>query len=185
MMKNRKYWYWLFLVYICVNSTFGQNSSHTFSIGPDNTRLEFRSKHFGVINVSGTFKSFSGQITITDDIITSGKISLNANSINTENSARDKSLRDKEFLDSHGYPIITVSFDKNDQATLISSLITIKERSVSIPVPYEISPTIKGTKSIKAHCNISRELFHLNFGSMDDLISDKIDVNVFVTLKNK
>lgn len=183
MTRNLKHW--LLLIYISINSTFGQNSGDTFSITPDNTKIEFKAKHFGVINVSGSFTSFSGEITISDDIVTSGKITIDVSSINTANNSRDRSLKDKEFLDADGYPFITVSFDKNSKSTLVSSLITIKEKSISIPISYELSTRNENMRSIQAHCNISRNLFNLNFGSMDDLISDKIDISVFVTLKAK
>ncbi len=183
MIKTLTCWLCLNIIFLC--SAVGQGKNEVFEITPENTTIEFKAKHFWVVNVSGTFKSFSGQITISDEVITDGKILLDVNSIYTANNSRDRSLRDKEFLDAKGHPQITVRFIKNNRPDLISSLVSIKRKTISIPISYELGTMTLGTRSIRASCEISREQFNLSFGNMDDLVSDKVKISAFVTLKAK
>lgn len=173
------------LIILFADSVQVQESSDTFALSPDNTKIEFIAKHFGVINVSGTFKSFQGQITMVNDIVSTAEITLTANSLTTNNNSRDRSLKDKEFLDPEGHPFIRVAFHNNTNQAIIESLVGIKGLINSVPINYETVKKGEETKIIKASCEISRKQFRLNLGSMDDLVSDKVEVAVFVTLKVK
>lgn len=166
-------------------SVKAQDSSDTYVLSPDNTKIEFNAKHFGVINVYGTFKSFRGQIFIVNEIVTTAEITLNVSSLTTNNSSRDKSLKGKEFLDLEGYPTVRVTFQNNTNPTIIESFVGIKGLINSVPINYETIDKDGETKMIKASCEISRKQFRLNLGSMDDLVSDKVAVTVFVTIKVK
>lgn len=166
-------------------SVNAQQSADTLLITPENTQIQFKAKHFGVLNVSGTFKSFSGWITIQNDIITSAQLKLKTNSIFTDNQSRDKSLKDEEFLNAIGHPNIYLGFTDNNSPDIIRSKLEIKNLSNNILIAYKVSAEIQGIKSIEASCQISRTLYSLDLGGMDDLVSDNIDVVVFVTSKVK
>ncbi|GAB5523207.1 MAG: hypothetical protein Roseis2KO_10790 [Roseivirga sp.] len=162
-----------------------QQGIDTLTITPDNTQIQFNAKHFGVLNVSGTFKSFSGWLIIQNDIIISAQLKLKTNSIFTDNHSRDKSLKAKEFLNAKGYPHINLGFTDNDHPAIIQAQLKIKRVSNIIPITYRLDPEIQGTQSIQANCKISRTLYSLDLGRMDDLVSDKIDVVVSITLITK
>ncbi len=162
-----------------------QESPDTLLITPDNTQIQFKAKHFGVINVSGTFKSFSGWLTIQNDIIISAQLKLETSSISTDNHSRDKSLKDEEFLNARGHPNIYLGFADNKSPKIIKSKLKIKHLSNIIPIAYEVHPEVQGIKSVEASCQISRALYSLDLGGMDDLVSDKINVIVFVSFKVK
>lgn len=177
--------YWPCLLMIIMHSLAGQDSTDTFLINPDNTKIEFKAKHFGVINVSGTFKAFQGQLQVRDNIIVSAKITLNVKSITTDNKSRDKSLKDEGFLDANGHPFITLDFENNHNLALIASQVKVKGTTKPVPIVYSVTQLNDTTRLIEANCEINRQLFLLDLGSMDDLVSDKIQVRVFITLKVK
>ncbi|MCE7996319.1 MAG: YceI family protein [Roseivirga sp.] len=177
--------YYALLTSFCTYSLKGQEINKTLILSPENTKIEFRAKHFGVINVSGTFKIFQGQLTVVNNIVTVARVNLNVNSLTTNNKSRDKSLKNKEFLNPEAYPTIWVDFQNNTNPAIIQSHIKIKGHTNTIPIRYQILDKNLDTKTIEATCEISREKFQLDLGSMDDLVSDKVEVAVFVTLKVK
>lgn len=177
--------YWLFLAIITQHAASCQQSADTLLVSPENTHIEFTAKHFGIVNVSGTFKSFSGWLTVQNDIIISGHITLSSNSIFTNSQSRDRNLRDDEFLETQVYPSIIISFTNNNSPTLIQSQVRIKWVSNLTPINYEISHATPQRNSIEANSQISRKQFNLDFGTMDDLVSDKIEVSVLVTFSTR
>lgn len=180
-----KHIYSLYLLLIITPFVTSQDNDDTFSINPNNTKIEFKAKHFGVINVSGTFKDFQGQLQVRDDIIVSAKISLNVKSITTHNNSRDKSLKHKEFLDAVSHPFITLYFQNNYSSALIESEVKVKAATNPVPINYKVSQINDTTGIIEANLEISRRDFLLDLGSMNELVSDKVQVTVLVVLKLK
>ena len=156
-----------------------------FAVDTTNTKIEFSAKHFGVLNVKGTFKKFSGSVEFENSVLKSGSIQLSASSISTGNQSRDRSLKNENFLDARTYPQITIHIYKsvdNSKAELIGR---IKDMQSIIPLEYTVQDTDNGTTIVKAGCTISRKSFDLEFGTMDDLVSDLIEVTAYISYKHK
>jgi polyisoprenoid-binding protein YceI len=170
----------LFLLF--TYSLKSQTDKGTFSISPANTKIEFSARHLGVLKVTGTFSAFGGYIVIKDNIIHSVKVSITAESIHTDNEFRDKSLKSEQFLDTHNYPIIEVTLNENKSSTVLNTQVTIKNIMATVPINYELMGNTHGKYKITGNCTLSRNRFLLDFGTMDDLISDSISIILSVSL---
>jgi polyisoprenoid-binding protein YceI len=73
----------------------------------------FRIKHQDVAYVLGRFDKFSGEVTLGATAAESSvRITLDANSVNTNNSGRDGHLRNQDFLDVKQFPEATFKSTK-------------------------------------------------------------------------
>jgi polyisoprenoid-binding protein YceI len=83
-------------------------ASGTWNLDPVHTVVGFSAKHLMVSKVRGSFKSFSGSITIGETPEESAvEVSIDAASIDTGASDRDNHLRSPDFLDVENFPTLT------------------------------------------------------------------------------
>jgi polyisoprenoid-binding protein YceI len=81
-------------------------------LDPEGSRAEFRVKHFwGAITVRGTLERMTGEAAIGPDGSVTGRISFNAESVNTKNKQRDKHLRSADFfhVEKHPQAVLTIT----------------------------------------------------------------------------
>jgi polyisoprenoid-binding protein YceI len=81
-------------------------------LDPEGSRAEFRVKHFwGAITVRGTLERMTGEATIGPDGSVTGRISFDAESLNTKNKQRDKHLRSADFfhVEKHPQAVLTIT----------------------------------------------------------------------------
>jgi polyisoprenoid-binding protein YceI len=81
-------------------------------LDPAGSRVEFHVRHFwGAITVHGTFGQVTGEGSVSEDGTITGKLTMDAASLDTRNKQRDKHLRSADFFDSdnHGEVVVTVS----------------------------------------------------------------------------
>jgi polyisoprenoid-binding protein YceI len=81
----------------------------TWQIDPDHASVEFKVRHLMVAWVKGSFTTVSGNVEIDDADLTAAqaRVSIDAASINTNNSKRDEHLRSEDFLAVADFPTIT------------------------------------------------------------------------------
>jgi polyisoprenoid-binding protein YceI len=80
----------------------------TWTIDPVHTHLGFVIKHMMVSKVRGHFGSFTGQIvTAPDPADSSATATIDATSIDTDNSMRDDHVRSADFFDAANHPTMT------------------------------------------------------------------------------
>ena len=81
-------------------------------LDPEGSRAEFRVKHFwGAITVRGTLERMTGEATIGPDGSVAGRISFDAESLNSKNKQRDKHLRSADFfhVEKHPQAVLTIT----------------------------------------------------------------------------
>lgn len=73
------------------------------------SEVQFKVKHLAISNVSGTFKTFIGQVHTENDDFNNAEINfeLDTNSIDTNNLERDNHLKSDLFLNADKFPKIT------------------------------------------------------------------------------
>ena len=73
------------------------------------SELGFKIKHLMITNVSGTFKTFKGEVETDGTDFSLAQISLSAEvaSIDTNNEQRDAHLRTSDFFEAEKYPELT------------------------------------------------------------------------------
>lgn len=80
----------------------------TWTIDPSHTQIEISARHLMVSKVRGTFKTFSGSVTIGESPEASSvELSIDTASVNTGADDRDGHLRSPDFLDVEAFPTIT------------------------------------------------------------------------------
>jgi polyisoprenoid-binding protein YceI len=80
-------------------------------LDPMHSEVQFKVKHLVISTVTGFFKSFEGELTTDNDDFQNAKVnvSLDVNSIDTNQANRDEHLKSAEFFDSEKHPKISFS----------------------------------------------------------------------------
>lgn len=122
-------------------STVTLPESGTWTIDPAHTAIGFVAKHLMVTKVRGSFKAFSGTITIDDAPESSSvEVSIDADSIDTSAADRDGHLRSPDFLDVENHPALTfksTAVRPNGDDYFVDGDLTI--RGVTKPVTLDMT----------------------------------------------
>ena len=120
-----------------------------WTIDPTHSELGFKIKHLMITNVSGTFKTFSGEIVTEDADFSKAQISITADmaSISTNNEQRDSHLRNADFFEVEQFPELHFSSTRiekvdNDNFTLFGVL-TLKGITKPVKLNVEYSGVTK------------------------------------------
>ena len=117
--------------------------SGSYVIDPGHTRIGFVARHAMVTKVRGAFNEFEGSAVVdgTDFTKSTGKLTIQAASIDTRNEQRDAHLRSNDFLAMEEYPQITFVATNVRQAsptTLeLTGDLTIRGVTNSVTIPFE------------------------------------------------
>jgi polyisoprenoid-binding protein YceI len=117
----------------------------TYTIDPTHSRFGFVARHAMVTKVRGTFNEFEGSLTIDADDPTrsSGRVTIQAASIDTRNEDRDAHLRSNDFFAMEQYPEITFESTSiesaGDDRYRVTGDLTI--RGVTKPVTVDVEFT--------------------------------------------
>lgn len=142
--------------------------------------IQFKIKNFG-FNVSGSFTGLKGEMAFDPNNLpgSSFDVTIDANTINTDNGMRDNHLREDSYFDVKNYPRIRFVSTKvtpsNKQGTLfIFGKLTIKNQTKDISFPFTATPTEKGYM-FKGSFKINRQDFGVGGSST---ISDNLEVDL-------
>src|SRR5829696_452742 len=117
--------------------------SGSYVIDPGHTRIGFVARHAMVSKVRGAFNEFEGSAVVdgTDFTKSTGKLTIQAASIDTRNEQRDAHLRSNDFLAMEEYPQITfIATDVRQAGTTTLELtgdLTIRGVTNSVKIPFE------------------------------------------------
>jgi polyisoprenoid-binding protein YceI len=84
-------------------------AADTYTIDPVHSSVSFQADHLGVSRVHGRFNNLSGSFTIDkeDPAKSSFELTVQAESVDTNNKQRDNHLRSPDFFNVKQYPVIT------------------------------------------------------------------------------
>jgi polyisoprenoid-binding protein YceI len=84
-------------------------AADTYAVDPAHAGITFKVSHFGISWIPGRFNGFSGNFTIDPDDASrcSFAMTINAESVDTNNPARDKHLRTPDFFNVKQFPAVT------------------------------------------------------------------------------
>jgi len=146
--------------------------------------LQFTIKNFG-FDVTGSFTGLEGDIKFDPQNLAASNfdVSLNAASINTENSLRDHHLQGETYFDVKNYPRIRfisnrVTAGKNGGYTITGNL-TIKKQTRSISFPFTAVPASDGYV-FKGTFTINRKDFDVGGTST---IANNLEVSLNILTK--
>jgi polyisoprenoid-binding protein YceI len=87
-------------------TTTTQLPTGTWNIDPTHSRIEFSVRHLMISKVKGTFKTFSGAVTVPEDPFqASVQVTIDPSSIDTGDVNRDKHLQSGDFFETEKYPV--------------------------------------------------------------------------------
>ncbi len=152
---------------------------------PNESDVHFTIKNFG-FNVDGLLSGLKGEIRFNPDSVAVARfqVTVNAASINTDNSIRDGHLMEEDYLDVKNYPRIQF-ISENIRALnrkgsfMMTGKISIKNKTKEISFPFTASVSGNGylfTGSFR----ISRRDFGVGGSST---ISDSLTVDLKVVAK--
>jgi polyisoprenoid-binding protein YceI len=117
--------------------------SGDYTLDASHTRIGFSARHAMVTKVRGAFDEFEGSFHIDGEHPenSSGRVTIQAKSINTRNGQRDEHLRSNDFLAMDEHPEITfVSTaikQTGDTEFLVTGDLTIRGVTKSVDVEFE------------------------------------------------
>ena len=78
----------------------------TWDIDPSHSSIEFSVRHLMISKVKGSFKTFSGSVTVPEDPFQASlHVTIDPNSIDTRDANRDNHLRGGDFFEVEKYPV--------------------------------------------------------------------------------
>jgi polyisoprenoid-binding protein YceI len=141
----------------------------TWKIDTVHSHVGFVIKHMMVSKVRGHFGTFSGELVTADNPFESHvSVSIEATSINTNNSMRDDHIRSADFFDAENHPALTFTstgIRSEDGDYFVDGDLTI--RGVTKPVVLAVETPEFGPSSqggIKAGFSATTEINRHDFG---------------------
>jgi polyisoprenoid-binding protein YceI len=177
---NIKKFMLLALIPILGNAAIGQ-----YKPVDNESSVHFKIKNFG-INTGGSFAGLEGAIMfdINHPEGASFDVSIDANTVNTDNNMRDNHLRADTYFDVKNYPRIhfvstKVTGSNKPGVLFIFGKLTIKNQTKDISFPFTATASNDGY-IFKGVFNINRKDFGVGGTSV---ISDNLEVELSVVAK--
>jgi polyisoprenoid-binding protein YceI len=145
---------------------------------PAESVVEFRIRNFG-IGTTGTFKGLEGKIVFEPANLGTAAmdVSVDANTVDTDNNTRDSHLRKEEYFDVKNYPrirFVSTRVARSSKAGIfvVYGKLTIKKTTKDISFPFTAEAISNGYR-FKADFRINRRDFGVGGNST---ISDNLYV---------
>jgi len=152
----------------------------TWLLDPMHSEVQFKIKHLVISTVTGSFNVFEGSAQTEGDGFENAQveISIQVDSVNTNQDARDQHLRGEDFFDAAKYPAITfksTAFTKagGDEHYTLTGDLTIKGVTKPVTLDVEHGGTAVdfygNTKAgFEATGKINRKEFGLTWGGVTE-----------------
>jgi len=175
--------------------------SSTWEIDDAHTAAKFKIKHLMVSNVYGQITGAKGNLEIDDKDLTktTGTVTLDVTTINTNNEKRDAHLKEADFFEVSKHPTLTYQIKKVSKSKggkySIEGELTLK--GVTKPVSLkdvEITPTVKDPwggirRGLSGTTTIDRKDFGITWNKVLDgggiTLGEKVEVEIAAELKAK
>ena len=142
-----------------------------WSLDPTHSDFGFKIRHLMITNVSGSFNKFNIEVETEGDDFTNAKVkvSIDVDSINTNNEQRDLHLRTADFFESGAHPKIEFTSTRLEKTAsgeyALSGNLTVKGITKPVNVMLEYNGIAKDPwGNIKAGFGISGKINRKDFG---------------------
>ncbi|RZJ90467.1 MAG: polyisoprenoid-binding protein [Chryseobacterium sp.] len=162
-------------------------------LDPTHSEIFFKVKHLMITNVKGTFGTFTASIDGEDFSKSPIAVTIEVNSITTNNADRDAHLKSGDFFEAEQYPeisFVSKSLDsKGDDEYKLSGDLTIKGITKPITLDVEFGGTNKDPwgnekAGFEVKGKFNRSEFGLNWNSALEtggvLVSDEVKLEASV-----
>jgi polyisoprenoid-binding protein YceI len=164
-----------------------------YTIDTAHSEVGFTARHLVVAKVRGVFGSFSGEITIADDVLTSSvTATIDTASVDTRNQQRDDHVRSADFLDVERYPTMTFAstgLRQDGDGYVLTGDLTLHGVTRQVELDLEFNGTTQdpwgGTRiAFSATTEINRRDYGIDINMPLDgggaVVGDKIKINLEV-----
>ncbi|WP_433159583.1 YceI family protein [Kribbella sp. CA-247076] len=174
--------------------------SGDYTIDTAHSRVGFVARHAMVTKVRGSFNEFEGTIHLDGEnpANSSGRVTIQAKSIDTRNGQRDDHLRSNDFLDMDNHAEITfvstaIKQDDDAEFTVVGDL-TVRGVTKSVEIPFEFTgsatdPYGNQRVGLEGSVVINRKDYGVNWNAALEtggvLVSEKVTLEIEVSaIKN-
>jgi polyisoprenoid-binding protein YceI len=148
-------------------------------IDPTHSEIQFKVKHLMISTVTGQFNKFEGFLEMNDEDVTAASthVSIDINSINTNNEQRDAHLKASDFFDWENHHFITFNSQKiekvDDENYRCTGTLTMRGVSKEIVFDAELGGITKdpwGNRRIGFSISgkVNRKDFGVSFGMLTE-----------------
>lgn len=148
------------------------------------SKVHFVIKNFG-IKTGGDFTGLKGSIVFDPNALntSSFNVSVNSNTVDTDNGTRDKHLRKEEYFNVESFPLIRFVSTKVTKSTVagrfyIFGKLTIKGVTKAIEFGFSATPSLTGYV-FNGEFEINRRDYGVGGSSMS--MSDNLKVTLIIT----
>ncbi|CAN5250884.1 hypothetical protein BH20ACI1_BH20ACI1_19790 [soil metagenome] len=172
-----------------------------YDIDTRHSYIGFKIRHFGITDVPGSFRDFSGTINYDPKGISKSSVNFTAKvtSIDTGVAPRDNHLRSADFFEVEKYPEMTfktTKVEKKGKDFVVHGDLTLKGVTKQVAIPFTINGIIKDAQGnmkmgISAETMINRQDYGVKWqNKLPDgtlALSDnvKIDLELETAMKKK
>lgn len=162
-------------------------------LDPTHSELTFKVKHMMITNVKGEFKNFSVEVDGEDILKSLLNVSIDASSINTNNTDRDNHLKSADFFDAENHKELSFKStsikQKDDDEYELKGILTIKGISKEIKLEVEFGginkdPWGNEKAGFSIEGKINRKDWGLNWNAALEtggvLVSEEVKINAEV-----
>ena len=140
-------------------------------LDPGPSRAEFRVRHFWhAITVRGWFERFEGEGDVSPDGTVTGRLAIDAASLNTKNKQRDKHLRSADFFDAERHPQVMVTMRRAGLTGggQLSGEGTLEAAGVTEPISVtaEILTASPDAVTLQAEITVNRSRFGMTWSPL-------------------
>ena len=154
----------------------------------EGSKIEFKIKNFG-FNSSGVFSGLKGKIHFEPSALSSSAfdVTVESNSVNTDNSMRDNHLKEDGYFDVKNYPVIRFVSQKvsaSNKEGMLESFqrkLTIKKTTKDISLPFTAKQE-NGAYVFDGEFRINRLDFEVGGSST---LSDNVTVSLHVVTRKE
>lgn len=152
----------------------------TWTLDPSRTTIQFQTKAMWILNVSGALHATEGNGAVDPDGQVTGRLVIDARSINTKNKTRDNHLRGADFFEVQKYPAmifdVTGAHLGGQGQSTVAGTLTI--RDVTRPVEFQAALRTEGDGSITidAQTEIDRSQWGVSWARMGAGLKNHVTV---------
>ena len=160
----------------------------TYTLDPPHTFVYFEARHKLVGLVRGRFDKASGTVVVANDLAACAvDVSIDANSLSTQNTTRDADVKGPDFFDAKNFPTIAYKgkgIRKAGEQWVVDGALTIRGVTKTVPLQFRfngIAPAQAGKpQRVGFHGNAAtqRAQFKMTRELLDEIgkVSDAPDV---------
>ena len=140
-------------------------------LDPQQSTVEFRVPHFWhLITVRGWFGRLEGEGLVAADGAVTGRIVIDAASLNTKNKQRDKHLRSADFfhVERHPQAVLTISQAALNPAGQLAGEGTLEAAGSHEPIRFtaDVTAASRDSVTLRAEITVDRSRFGMTWSPM-------------------